>query len=332
MRAIVTTAPFADIDAKPVQLLAKAGIETVINPLGRTLRPEEVAGIIDGFDVVIAGTEVIGAAALASPRLKAICRVGVGLDGINLLEARRRGIAVSYTPDGPSAAVAELTVGLAIDANRGVGAADRKLRQGLWQRHTGRGLRESVVGVVGCGRIGSRVIGHLLGGFPGVRILAHDIRSGLTFPGSDKVSWVDLPTLLREADIITLHVPFYDATCRLIGRAELAAMKTTSVLINTARGGIVDEMALAEALTGGRIAAAAIDVFEEEPYTGPLTQCENAILTCHMGSMTRDCRLRMEVEAAEEVVRFAQGRPLSSPAPDAEYDLAARRPRRGDRQ
>ncbi len=323
MRVIVTSTPFAEINARPAHLLTEAGIETVVNRLGRELKPEEVPEAIDGFDIVIAGTEIIGVAALASQRLKAICRVGIGLDGIDLQEARRRGIAISYTPDAPSAAVSELTIGLALNLIRGVGSADRGMRQGRWHRYTGRRLGESVVGVVGCGRVGSQVIGRLLGGFPGVRILAHDIRTGLTFPGSDQVRWVDLPMLLRESDIVTLHIPLYDLTYGLIGLRELAAMKPTAVLINTARGGVVDEAALAGALNDQHIAGAAIDVFEQEPYAGPLTNCENALLTCHMASMTCDCRLRMEMEAVEEAVRFAQGLPLISPVPDAEYDLAA---------
>ena len=323
MRVIVAAQSFAAIDPAPLWALQEAGVETAVNSLGRKLRPEEVPGVIDGYDIVVAGSEVYGAQALASPRLKAICRIGVGLDGIDLTEARRRGIALSYTPDGPSSAVAELTVGLAIALLRGVAAADRTLRNGGWRRHVGRRLAEATVGVIGCGRIGSRVVGHLLGGFPGVGVLAHDIRSGLEFPGSDKARWTDLAALLRQADLVTLHVPLYRATYRMIGRAELAAMKPDAALINTSRGGIVDEAALADALNGGRLAGAAIDVFENEPYQGPLTQCENAVLTCHMGAMTRDCRLRMELLAAQEAIRFAAGQGFLSPVPDGEYDLAA---------
>jgi D-3-phosphoglycerate dehydrogenase len=326
MRAIVTTVPFGAIDPAPLKILAEAGIETVVNPLGRRLRSEEVGDVIAGFDIVIAGTETITASALASAAtVKAICRVGIGLDGVDLLAARRQGIAVSYTPDGPSPAVAELAVGLTLDLLRGVGRADRGLRAGSWIRHNGRRLSQSTVGIVGCGRIGSRVIGHLLGGFPGVRILAHDILAPMAFAGSDQVEWVNFPELLARADIVSLHVPLTPKTRGLIGAAELGAMRPDAVLVNTARGGLVDEAALAAALQAGRIAGAAVDVFEEEPYAGPLTLCETAILTCHMGSMTRDCRLRMELEAAEEAVRFARGEPFRTPVPESEYVIAADR-------
>ncbi|HVX92314.1 MAG TPA: phosphoglycerate dehydrogenase [Xanthobacteraceae bacterium] len=325
MRAVVTTVPFGSIDPAPLKILAEAGIETVINPIGRRLKAGEVAGVISGFDIVIAGTETITAAALAAaPSVKAICRVGIGLDGIDLLAARHQGIAVSYTPDGPSPAVAELAVGLMLDLLRGVGHADRGLRSGQWNRYSGRRLAESTIGIVGCGRIGSRVIGHLLGGFPGVRILAHDIAPS-TFACSERVEWVGFEELLGRAEVISLHVPLTPQTRGMIGAAQIAALRHDAILINTARGGIIDEAALFDALQANRLAGAAIDVFEEEPYAGPLARCENAVLTCHMGSMTRDCRLRMEVEAAAEAARFARGEALLTPVPEAEYELAAGR-------
>jgi D-3-phosphoglycerate dehydrogenase len=212
-----------------------------------------------------------------------------------------------------------------IDLLRGVGQADRGMRRGAWTRHNGRRISESTVGVIGCGRIGRRVIAHLCGGFPGVKILAHDILGPQEFPYSDQVTWARLEEIVSRADVITVHVPLTRATRGLIGVRELGAMQPHALLINTARGGIVDEAALANALDGKRIAGAAIDVFEDEPYTGPLTRCDNILLTCHMGSMTRDCRLRMEIEAAEEAARFARGEPFKCPVPEAEYIIAADR-------
>ena len=168
---IVTTVPFSEPDATPRELLADAGIALSVNPLGRRLQADEVAGAIGDHAVVIAGTEPITAAVMAAcPNLRAICRVGIGLDSVDLTEARNRGIEVSYTPDAPSGAVAELTIGLMIDVARGASEADRAIRGGTWQRTLGRRLGASIIGVVGVGRIGSRVIRHLLGGFPGVRV------------------------------------------------------------------------------------------------------------------------------------------------------------------
>lgn len=316
-RVLVTTVPFGTIDDTPLRLLAEAGVELVINPLGRKLKETEVAEALRGFSVVIAGTETINAQAMeANPQLKAICRVGIGLDSVDLVAARRLGIAVSYTPDGPSPAVAELTIGLIVDLLRGVGPADRGLRQGQWTRHTGRRIATSTVGVLGVGRIGRRVIRHLQGGFAGVTILANDIRPDPTLDG---IEWVDKETLYRRADVITLHLPLAADTRNLITARQLAQMRPGAILINTARGGIVDEDDLTRALQSGPLAAAAVDVFCEEPYRGLLAGLENALLTCHMGSMTADCRVRMEVEAVREAVRFLSGQPFATPVPDEEY-------------
>jgi len=321
-RVIITTVPFGNVDPTSLRLLAEAGIEAVINPKNRKLRPTEVHEVIDGFPVVIAGTEPITAEIIAAcPNLKAICRVGIGLDSVDLCAARDRGIIVSYTPDAPSAAVGELTIGLIIDLLRGIAIADRGMRAGRWDRTTGARIATSTVGVLGVGRIGSLVIRHLQGGFPGVRILAHDIAPKQRLNG---VEWVDKETLCRESDVITIHVPLMADTLDLIGERELVTMKPTAVLVNTARGGIVNEQDLAQALTRNTIRAAAIDVFTEEPYTGPLANIANAVLTCHMGSMTADCRARMEVEATREAIRFLRGLQLESAVPAEEFKIAER--------
>jgi D-3-phosphoglycerate dehydrogenase len=324
-RVMVTTVPFGVGDTRPLAALKSAGVELVTNPIGRRLKATEVAEVIAGFPVVIAGTEPIMADALAScPGLKGICRVGIGLDSVDLLAARKLGIAVSYTPDGPSPAVAELTVGLIIDLLRGVGMADRAMRGGGWERTAGARIATSCIGVVGVGRIGRRVIRHLQGGFAGVRILANDL---VPDPTLDAVEWVDKDTLYREADVVTLHVPLGAATRDMLGGQELAMMKRTAALVNTARGGIVSEQALLQALRSGTIRAAALDVFTEEPYRGELAQLPNILLTSHMGSMTADCRARMEIEATHEAIRILDGEPLRSPVPEEEYRLAERRSR-----
>ncbi|HUC60475.1 MAG TPA: phosphoglycerate dehydrogenase [Alphaproteobacteria bacterium] len=319
-RAAVTTAPFGALDPAPLELAAAAGVALTLNPYGRRLQAHEVAGFLKDHPVVIAGTEPLNEAVMdACPGLKAICRVGVGLDSVDLSAARRRGIAVSYTPDAPSTAVAELAVGLILDLLRGVAPADRALRQGEWTRTTGARIARSTVGVLGVGRIGRRVIHHLLGGFPGVRVLAHDLNPDLSLDG---VEWVDKETIYRTADVVTVHLPLTAATKDLIGARELAAMRPSAVLVNTARGGIVNERDLAAALAQGVIQAAAIDVFEHEPYKGPLAQSPRTLLTCHMGSMTADCRAQMETEAMREAIRFLAGEPFASPVPDEEYAIA----------
>ena len=322
-RVIVTTVPFGDVDPTPRRLLAEAGFELAVNPLNRRLKAEEVRDIIAGFPVVIAGTERIDAATLSqSPDLKAICRVGIGVDSVDLVAARRLGIAVAYTPDGPSPAVAELTVGLIINLLRGVGPADRGMRNAAWTRMSGTRIALSTVGVLGVGRIGSRVIQHLQGGFPGVRILANDIIANTALKG---VEWVDNETLLRSSDVVSIHLPLSSDTIGLISRRELALMKPSAVLVNTARGEIVNEADLADALRNNIIRAAALDVFSEEPYQGELSALGNVLLTCHMGSMTADCRAQMEIEATQDAIRFLSGQPMRTPVPNEEYENAERR-------
>jgi D-3-phosphoglycerate dehydrogenase len=321
-RVMVTTVPFGAGDPTPLEVMKSAGVELATNPIGRRLKATEVAEVVAGFPVVIAGTEPITADAMAACRsLKGICRVGIGLDSVDLVAARRLGIAVSYTPDGPSPAVAELAIGLIIDLLRGVGVADRSMRGGGWERPAGARIATSCIGVVGVGRIGRRVIRHLQGGFAGVRILANDL---VPDPTLDAVEWVDKDTLFREADVVTLHVPLSAATRDMIGGQELAMMKRSAALVNTARGGIVNESALLQALRGGTIRAAALDVFTEEPYRGELAQLPNILVTSHMGAMTADCRARMEIEAAREAIRILDGEPLRSPVPEEEYRIAER--------
>ena len=317
-RVLITTVPFGEVDRRPLELLESEGIEYVVNPIGRRLRVEELADMIADFDVVIAGTEPIMAEVMdRGSRLRLISRVGIGLDSVDLQAARQRGILVSYTPDAPAPAVAEMTMGLILSLLRSLAQTDRAMRGGVWHRIVGRRLSELTVGVVGVGRVGKRVIRHLQGFAPG--ILANDLAPDLEFGAAHAIRWVDKETIYKEADVITLHLPLTPLTRHMITRRELDAMKPDAVLINTSRGGIVNEHDLAQALKGGRLGGAALDVFAQEPYSGELVTVENCLLTCHMGSMARDCRAKMELEATEEAVRFLKGEPLRLLVPEDEY-------------
>jgi D-3-phosphoglycerate dehydrogenase / 2-oxoglutarate reductase len=316
---LITTAPFAEKNREPLELLEREGYSYLVNPFGRRITEEDYLTLIPEVDALVAGTEPITARVMAAaPRLKVISRVGIGLDNVDLIEARARGIAVSYTPDAPSPAVAELTLGLMLSLLRGIHTANPGAHAGKWQRIMGRRLAQVTVGIIGVGRIGGRVV-NLLRSFGG-RMLAHDIAPDRSIEG---VEWVGLPELLAQADVISIHVPLTAHTLGLIGEAELAAMKRDAVLINTARGGIVDEAALAGALRARRIAGAAIDVFRVEPYSGELCGLDNCLLTSHMGSMSEDCRYTMEREAVTNAIRFLKGEPLEQLVPDTEYALRA---------
>jgi D-3-phosphoglycerate dehydrogenase len=323
-RVLISTAPFCEIDPGPMEALRKAGLAACVNPLGRRLREDDLAEVIAPFGALVAGTEPITRRVMErAPHLKLIARVGIGLDNVDLAAARERGIRVTYTPEAPAPAVAELTVGLMLAVLRHIPLVDRQMRNGVWHRLMGRRLSECTVGVVGVGRIGGRVIRHLMGAFPGIRILASDIAPDRTMdPG---VRWVGKEELWREADVVTLHVPLTPETRSLVSAETIEKMKPSAILVNTSRGGVVNERDLADALRSGRLAGAAVDVFDREPYSGELTSINRCVLTSHMGSMSRDCRARMEQEAVDEVVRFVQGLPPRQPVPKMEYDFAVGR-------
>lgn len=324
-RVLVTTVPFGRASSRPIDRLREANITYTLNPLNRKLTEEQLAGLVGHYDVLIAGTEPITARVMdAAPRLRLISRVGIGLDSVDLIAARERGIQVSYTPDAPAPAVAELTLGLMLALLRHVPAADRSVRAGAWHRLMGRRLDGLTVGIVGVGRVGTRVIRMLRAAFPSTRILAHDISPDTAFGTAHGVEWTTFENLLARSDIVSLHLPLTALSLGLIDVHALGRMKRGALLLNTARGPIVREADLIEALRDGRLGGAAIDVFSEEPYTGPLSGIDSAILTCHMGSMSEDCRATMELEATEEAIRFALGMPLEHLVPETEYMIMER--------
>jgi D-3-phosphoglycerate dehydrogenase len=244
----------------------------------------------------------------------------VGLDGVDLLAAKKRGIRVSYTPEAPAPAVAELTLGLMLALLRSVHVANMQMHQGKWQRIFGRRLAETTIGVIGVGRIGTRVLRRTRG-FGTPRILVNDIVPDPNLGREFKLEWVTKEQIYAEADIITLHLPLTRLTKNMIRREQLLSMKPDAMIINVARGGIINENDLYDVMKGGHLSGAAIDVFEHEPYSGKLAEIERCILTAHMGSMSVDCRTRMEIEATEEAVRFLTGKPLLSEVPQVEYDV-----------
>lgn len=320
-KVLITTVPFGDRNRLPLELLEAAGIDYLINPLGRKLKEPELAELAADVDVLVAGTEPIGETVMSrASRLKLISRVGVGLDSVDLVAAERRGIRVSYTPEAPAPAVAELTLALMLSLLRGVHVANAQLHRGEWHRHFGRRIPEVTVGIIGTGRIGSRVL-RRLAGFGTPRVLVNDILPDPNVAPALKLEWVDKEEIYRHADLISLHVPLTPQTRNMIRREHLEQMKPDALVINTARGGIINERDLADVLAAGHLGGAAIDVFEQEPYRGPLAGIDRCLLTSHMGSMSVDCRTRMEIEATEEAVRFLTGRPLAGAVPAAEYEL-----------
>lgn len=320
-KALITTVPFGDKNRLPLELLENAGIEYLINPHNTKLTEDQLAELVSDFDVIIAGTEAITDRVMArAPNLKLISRVGIGLDGVDLMAAKRRGIRVSYTPDAPAPAVAELTLGIMLTLLRSVHVSNSQMHQGKWRRIFGRRLPEITVGIIGVGRIGTRVLRRIIGlGTP--RILVNDIMPNYELSREFKLEWVTKEQIYKEADIVSLHLPLTQLTKNMIRREQLLSMKPDAMIINTSRGGIVNEDDLYDVMMAGHLSGAAIDAFEHEPYAGKLAEIERCLLTAHMGSMSIDCRTRMEIEATEEAVRFLTGKPLEGEVPQAEYDV-----------
>lgn len=318
-RILITTVPFGDKNRYPLDLLEKNNIEFAINPLGKRLTENELVDLVDDFDVIIAGTEPITERVMDhASRLKLICRVGIGLDSVDLLAAQERNILVSYTPEAPSPAVSDLTIGLMYSLLRHVHEANVQLHRGDWHRYFGKRLVNCKVGLIGLGRIGSGVLKHLmaLGCYD---VLYNDIELKLENQLIHNARFAEKDEIYKKADIVSLHLPLTATTANMITSKELSMMNNDSFLINTSRGGIVNENDLYEALRLNKIAGAAIDVFEREPYDGSLSLLDNCLLTAHMGSMAIDCRTQMEIEATEEAVRFLVDGRQEAAVPSEEY-------------
>ncbi len=318
-KVLITTIPFADKNRQPLDLLENTGIEYLINPFNKKLTENELADLITDFDVIIAGTEPITKKVMDNAtNLKMISRVGIGLDSVDLLEAKKSGITVSYTPDAPAPAVAELTIGLMLTLLRSVQLSNMEMHNGKWHRFFGRRLSEITIGIIGVGRIGRGVLQHLQG-FGSPKILLNDTSQNHDLDQTSNIEWVDKDTIYQKADIVTIHTPLTTQTKNMVKKEQLLSMKEDAIIINTARGGIINEQDLYEVMKDGHLDGAAIDVFNFEPYNGKLKEIRRCILTAHMGSMSVDCRTRMEIEATEEAVRFLTNQSLESVVPEEEY-------------
>ncbi len=297
IKVFISTSTFAEYDKEPLELLKAKGISYELNPHKRRLSEEEIENILRDSDYrgLIAGTEPLtGNCLQKSSYLKVISRVGTGLDNIDLACAKKLKIKVYNTPDVLTDAVAELTIGLVISCLRRVVSMDRNIRHNFWVKEMGTLLKGKTLGIIGCGRIGKRVA-RLAGAF-GAKVLAYDFRD----IGSKTIKQVSLKSLLSQSQIISIHA---SARKPIITEEHVNNMKKTPILIKTSRGAVMSEDVLYKALVGGKIAYAALDVFETEPYKGKLCGLDNVILTPHIGSYAREVRLAMEKEAVRNLIR-----------------------------
>ncbi len=300
MAIIVAIGPssFAQEDDAPRRRLEAVGVAVKENPFGRRLTEEEIITHLDGCDGLIAGLEplnrrVIGSAA---PRLKAIARVGIGVANVDFDAAAEHNVKVSSTPDGPIDAVAEMTLAALLALNRRLIATNQALHAGEWKKEIGLGLKGAKALLIGYGRIGRRV-GALLRAF-GATVLVCDpyVEAASLVNGERQVA---LDAGLAEADIFSLHAA--GESC-ILGADQFALMKPGAMLLNSARGGLVDEQALIAALDNGTVGGVWFDAFWQEPYAGPLANYPQALLTPHVATYTRQCRLGMESAAVENLL------------------------------
>ena len=296
MKIAITTTTFAEFSNEPLRLLQEAGIDYVVNPHGRKLTEDEVIELLQGCAAVAAGTEPLTDRVMdALPMLKTISRCGVGLDNVDLGAAGKRGIKVCNTPDGPTIAVAELTIAYGLNLIRKVTQMDRELRAGIWKKRMGNTLRGKKLGIIGFGRIGQAVASVFSS--LGVEVAFND--PAVT---SSVYPRMALGDLLPWADVLSLHCSRAGGECSLFTTEQLGIMRNGSWLINASRGGIVDEKALYGLLKDGHLAGAAIDVFEREPYDGPLKDLDNVILTPHIGSYAMESRIQMEIDTIKNLI------------------------------
>lgn len=285
----------------PITTLENAGFEPIINASGRKFEFDEFAELIKDAVGLIAGTEKITAALLENaPVLKVISRYGVGLDNIDLEAAKKLGVIVRSTPEAPSQAVAELALALMLNLYRRVSEADRNIKKNNWSQLMGKLLSGKTLGIVGLGRIGKK-LAKLIQPFE-MKVIAYEPYPDYDFVSSNNITLVSLNDVLSQSDIVSLHLPLSDKTYHIIGKKELSLMKNDAVIINTSRGGLIDERALIEVLKNEAIGGAAIDTFENEPYKGELTKFDNVILTCHMGSSAVETRKQMELETVNNLI------------------------------
>ncbi|HKG56741.1 MAG TPA: phosphoglycerate dehydrogenase [Candidatus Limnocylindrales bacterium] len=276
------------------------------------LSRDELCGAVGDYEALVVRSQVKVDAELigAGRRLVVIGRAGVGVDNVDLEAATHAGITVVNAPTGNTIAAAEHTLALMFAVARKIAAADASVRRGEWKRSqfTGHELRGRTLGIVGLGKIG-QAIAHRARGLE-MAVLGVDPFVTAEQAALHGVELVEMDALLERADVVTVHVPVTRATRGLIGRAALARMKPGALLLNVARGGVIDEAAVAQALRDGKLGGAGIDVFEQEPPTGsPLLDAPNTVLTPHLGASTEEAQVLVAEEVADQVLDVLAGRP-----------------------
>jgi D-3-phosphoglycerate dehydrogenase / 2-oxoglutarate reductase len=298
-KILIGPSSFADKNLAPLETLEKSGFQVLDNPYKRKLTREELTDLLSP-DVagIIAGLEILDRSVLENSHLKVISRCGAGMSNVDIEAAKELGMLVYNTPNGPTQAVAELTVGCLLALLRQIPQMNRAGHEGKWDKRIGRQLKGMTILVVGFGRIG-QAVAKLLNAF-NTRILVCD-------PGYEKgdISYplVNLDDALPQADVIAIHA---SGEACILGEREFSLMKQGSFILNAARGNLVVEEPLMRALDTGCVAGAWIDTFNQEPYEGALMKYEQVLLTPHVGSYTSEGRLQMELDAVANLIQGFQ--------------------------
>ena len=284
-----------------MKVLKDKGVYVELNKKGRKLTSKEVIDILQDYDGVIAGTELYTKEILRQiPNIKVISRLGVGMDNIDLEFAKSMDIKVYKSKTTPALSVVELTLGLILDLLRKINQQNSQLKTGVWNKQMGALFTGKTLGVVGMGNIGKQLV-KILKGF-NLNIIAHDLYQDESFAKEYNIQYTELDLLLQKSDIVSLHLNLTDETNRLFNYNTFKKMKKNAILINASRGEIINEADLIKALDEKLIQGVGLDVFENEPYNGPLVNYDNVILTPHIGAYAKEIRMKMELEAAENLI------------------------------
>ncbi len=305
---LITARVFTKVGKPALDLLKESGCNVLLPEQFGPLKEEPLLKRLPGMDAVLCSPDAYNAAVLqseAAKDLKIISRWGVGYDTIDVAEATRQGIAVAYTPGMLNETVADWTWALLLGIARRVHEGEKTVRAGEWTNHWGHNVHDKTLGLIGCGRIG-QAVAKRASGF-NMRVIAHDIAPPAQ---KDGIEFVSLDELLAQSHFVSLHAALTPQNRGLIGEAQLRKMKPDAYLINTARGPLIDELALAKALQEGWIAGAALDVFSAEPLPldNPLRAAPNLLMTPHLASFTRETGDRVCLAAAQAIVDSLNGR------------------------
>ena len=317
-KVFISTTTFGSISDVPLNLLKENNIKFYLNPKKTKLTPKDTAYLASDCDAIIAGTEDLTQLIKQNKKLKLICRLGVGIENVPLQLCKEMKITVCNTPKALRAPVAELSVAMMLSLSRNIKQHDTDVRQNQWKKLMGDSLNNSNIGIVGFGSIGQYLAKILINFSPNQiniydpYIDQHAINNLANINKNIKIVDSNFDNLIQESDIISIHIPFTSETKNLFCKNEFLKMKKNSIIINTSRGGIVNEKALYSALKNKEIRGAGLDVFSDEPYSGNLCELDNILLTPHIASSTIDARKSLELDCVNTIISYFQNKNLNN--------------------